>query len=278
MELSRPVVVQHHGHLTFTLDFQGQIPKMLYLRNGMADWHGTKGMWVDRMLHPLCDFQCSTHPWPWPWIFKVKFWKSCILGIGWSIDMELKGCESIECWTHIVTFNVHLTHDLDLGFSRSNFENALDQEWVGQLTWNERDRMLHRLSDFQLWPQPWPWPWIFKIKFWKSRISGMGWPIDMEWKGCESKECWTHVETLNLTLDFHGQILKKSYLMNGMADSHCTKEMWVDRMLDPCFDFQCSAIPWPWPWIFKVKFWKSCISGMGWPIEMERKRCELIEC
>ena len=27
MELSRPVVVQHHGHLTLTLDFQGQILK-----------------------------------------------------------------------------------------------------------------------------------------------------------------------------------------------------------------------------------------------------------
>ena len=39
--------------------------------------------------------------------------------MGWRIDMELKGCESIECWTHVVTFNVHLTHDLDLGFSRS---------------------------------------------------------------------------------------------------------------------------------------------------------------
>ena len=25
MELSRPVVVQHQGHLTLTLDFQGQI-------------------------------------------------------------------------------------------------------------------------------------------------------------------------------------------------------------------------------------------------------------
>ena len=44
MELSRPVVVQHHGHLTLTLDFQGQILKMLYLRNGRADWRRTKGM------------------------------------------------------------------------------------------------------------------------------------------------------------------------------------------------------------------------------------------
>ena len=187
MELSRPVVVQHHGHLTLTLDFQGQILKMLYLRNGRADWHGTKGMWinrmldphcdfelwphpwpwplifkvkfwkshnsgmgcpidmetkgmwVDRMLHPLCDFQRSPHPWPWPWIFKVKFWKSLISGMGWQIDMELKRCESIECWTHVVTFNVHLTHDLDLGFSGSNFENAVSQEWEVQLTWNKRD-------------------------------------------------------------------------------------------------------------------------------------------
>ena len=139
MELSRPVVVQHHGHLTLTLDFQGQILKMLYLRNGRADWHGTKGMWIDRMLHLLCDFQRSPHPWPWPWIFKVKFWKSHISGMGWPIDMELKGCESIECWTHAVTFNVHLTHDLYLEFSRSNFEKVVSQEWDGQSTWNEMD-------------------------------------------------------------------------------------------------------------------------------------------
>ena len=89
MELSWPVVVQHHGHLTLTLDFQGQILKKSYLRNGMADWHGRKG------------------------------------------------CESIGCYIYFVTFNVHLTHDLDLGFSRSNFENAVSQEWKGRLTWNK---------------------------------------------------------------------------------------------------------------------------------------------
>ena len=187
MELSRPVVVQHHGHLTLTLDFQDQILKMLYLRNGRADWHGTKGMWMDRMLHPLCDVQHSPHPmtltldfqgqilkksylrngmadwhrmkgmwidrmlgpccdfwcpphlWPWPWIFKVKFWKSHISWMGWPIDMERKGCESIGCYIHFVTFNVHLTYDLDFGFSWSNFENAVSQEWKGRLTWNERD-------------------------------------------------------------------------------------------------------------------------------------------
>ena len=97
MELSGPVVVQHHGHLTLTLYFQGQILKMLYLRNGRTDWHGAKGMWVDRMLDPHCDFELWPHPWPWPLIYMVKFWKSRNSGMGCPIDMERKGCESIGC-------------------------------------------------------------------------------------------------------------------------------------------------------------------------------------
>ena len=109
------------------------------IRNGMADWYGIKGMWVDRMLEPCCDFPRSPHPWPWPWIFKFKFWKSPILWMGWSIDLERKGCESIKCWTHVVTFNVHLFHDFELGFSRSYFEKIVSQECDGRLTWNQRD-------------------------------------------------------------------------------------------------------------------------------------------
>ena len=88
MELSGPVVVQQHGHLTLTLDF------------------------------------------------KVKFWKCCNSGMEGPIDMERKGCESIGCYNHFVTFNIFLTHDLDLGFSRSNFEKVVSQEWDGRLTWN----------------------------------------------------------------------------------------------------------------------------------------------
>ena len=116
--------------MTFTLDFQGQILKKSYLRNGMADWHGTKGMWVDRMLHLLCDFQCPPHPWPWPWIFKVKFWKCCISGMEWPIDMERKRCESIGCYTHFVTFNIPLTHDLDLG--RAANRPGISGTWYGK--------------------------------------------------------------------------------------------------------------------------------------------------
>ena len=125
--------------MTLTLDFEGQILKMLYVRNGRADWHGTKGMWVDRMLDPPCDFELWPHPWPWPLIFKVKFWKGHNSGTGCLIDMERKGCESTECRTHVMTFNFDLTHDLDLEFSTSNFEIAVSQEWHGRSTWNKRD-------------------------------------------------------------------------------------------------------------------------------------------
>ena len=59
--------------------------------------------------------------------------------MGRPIDMEWKGCKSTKCWTHVVTFNFDLTHDLDLEFSTSNFEIAVSQEWEGQSTWNERD-------------------------------------------------------------------------------------------------------------------------------------------
>ena len=91
MELSRPVVVQHHGHLTLTLDFQGQI------------------------------------------------WKCCISGMGCPIDMEWEGCESIGCYTHIVTLNCDLTHELDPLFKGKNFEKVATHEWDARLTWNERD-------------------------------------------------------------------------------------------------------------------------------------------
>ena len=41
--------------MTLTLEFQGQSLKLLYLRNGVANWHGTKRMWV-------------IHSWPWYWL------------------------------------------------------------------------------------------------------------------------------------------------------------------------------------------------------------------
>ena len=55
--------------------------------------------------------------------------------MGGPINTEQKGYESIGCYAYIVT----LSYELDLGFSRSNFENAVSKEWEGRLTWNERD-------------------------------------------------------------------------------------------------------------------------------------------
>ena len=69
----RMEMVQHRCHLTLIMDFQGQIYKILYLKNGKIDWHGTKWIWVDRMLHALCGFQIWPQPLHWPWISKVKF-------------------------------------------------------------------------------------------------------------------------------------------------------------------------------------------------------------
>ena len=179
--------------MTLALDFQGQILKMLYVRNGRADWHGTKGMWVDRMLDPHCDFELWPHPWPWPLNFKVKFWKSLNSAMGCQIDMERKGCESIGCKTHLVTLNYDLTHDLDPWFSRSNFEKVITQERDAWSTWNERD-----VSRLNVGPM-----------LWLSTLTS-----PMTW-----------------TLNFQRQILKLLYPRNGRVDQHGTKGMWVDRVL-----------------------------------------------
>ena len=123
----------------FNVKCQGQILKNPYPWNGVANWHGLKGMWVDgkscMQSDPLCEFQLWPHLWPWPWIFKVKFLKSCISEMGRSVHMEWKGRESIGCWTHHAT----LSYDLDLGLPRSNCERAISQELNGRLTWNKRD-------------------------------------------------------------------------------------------------------------------------------------------
>ena len=236
MESSRPVVVHHRGHLILTLDFQGQILKMLYLRNGRADWHGTKGIWVNRIIHLLCDFQLWPQPWPWPWIFKVKFWKSHISGMGWPFDMEGRDVSRLNVgpmlWLSTFTSPMTLTFDFQ-----------------GQIL--KKLYLRNGMAD-----------WHGTIGMWVGRMLESVGP--MLWLS-------TFTPPMTLTLDFQGQILKMLYLKYGRADWHGTKGMWVDRMLHPLCDFQLWPQPWPWPWIFKVKFWKSCISGMGWPFDMEHK-------
>ena len=201
MELSRPAVVQYHGHLALTLDFQGQILKILYLRNGRADWHGTKGMRVDRMLDPYCDFELWPHPWPSPLIFKVKFWKSRNSGMGCPIDMEPKGCESTECWTNVVILDFQ-GQTLKMLYPRNGRANwhGTRGMWV--------DRMLDSHCDFELWPHPWSWPCIFKVNFLNSCESGTRGPI-MERKGYESIGCFTYYVTLSY--DFYLEFWRSNF-------------------------------------------------------------------
>ena len=89
MELSRPAVVQHCGHLTLTLALQGQI------RDG-ADWCGSKLMTVTFNFDLTMTLTLNFNP---------KFWNSSIQVIGGSIDIERKGYESIGCYTYFVALS-----------------------------------------------------------------------------------------------------------------------------------------------------------------------------
>ena len=110
----------------------------------MADWHGMKRMWVDRLLDQLYGLDLWTHPWPWTWIFKVEFSNSHISGIGRQINLEWKGC-----WQDTVLdplCNLELRPKIQtwlniefLGVSRSNIKIVVFQEW--------KKRDLNQLDD-----------------------------------------------------------------------------------------------------------------------------------
>ena len=57
---------------------------------------------------------------------------------GGSNNMEWNG-DSIRSGAQFVAFNLDLSHDFELEFSRPNFEKAVFQEWEGWLTCNKRD-------------------------------------------------------------------------------------------------------------------------------------------
>ena len=112
--------------MALTFDFPGHILKDLYPRNGRTvestfnegDVSRThvvtlyfclihnldlgEGTRVDRVLKSTYDLEL----WTCLWIFKVKYWKSCIPGVGLSIDIDPKECELIGSRTHFMTLNV----------------------------------------------------------------------------------------------------------------------------------------------------------------------------
>ena len=135
-----------------------------------------------------------------------------------------------------------LSYDLDLGLSRTNFEKSVSQEWDGRLAWKKSDvsKKLDSFCDFELWP----WPWIYKVKFYKSRISGMRGAIDMEWK----EGIW----------------------INRMLDPLCDLELWPW----PCF-FQTQTFS-----MLAVMIRKNNISNLEdgcWDTFLERVNNEILQ-
>ena len=109
-------------------------------------------MWVDRKLVPLCGCEILPHPWPWSWILKVKFWKSCISGMGESIAMERKWGWVYSILTYYVTWP---------WFLRSNFEKARNGWPIDMM----------RKGCVQLWPHH---------SYWLSPSIFLWWRHEME--------------------------------------------------------------------------------------------------
>ena len=73
---------------------------------------------------------------------------------------------------------------------------------------------------------------------------------------------------------FQGQISKYLYLWNCWSDWSEMKRKSVNMILGRLYELALWPHPWPWPWSFKVRVWNSFISGMGRPIDNERKGYE----
>ena len=149
--------------MTLTLNFQGQIWNFLYLSQKWPDCHETKSKHIDWTLGLKCDHQF------WPWIFKVKYGISYISAKRgpiatnrkqtyrlnsrpqmWPMGLNLTITLTFEFWRLTVTLSFDHTHDLDHGFSWSNFEIAVSQN--GRADWHCTKEVAvgHSL--------PWSWP------------------------------------------------------------------------------------------------------------------------
>ena len=112
--------------MTLTLNFQGQIWNLLYLSQKWSDCHERK----------------SKHR----FISRPQMWA---MGLNLTITV------TFEFWRSNVTLTFDLTHDLDHGFSWSNFEIAVSQN--GRVDW-------HCTKEVAV-GQSWPWSWPFGDHF-----------------------------------------------------------------------------------------------------------------
>ena len=96
----------------------------------------------------------------------------------WSNWLKTTRSTLTGYWANCVTTIFDLISDLDLRFSRVNFEIALSQEWEGWFIWKEKD-----VCDLGLWPHPWPSFWISRSNI-EIISQGREGQIDVEWKWC----------------------------------------------------------------------------------------------
>ena len=80
---------------------------------------------------------------------------------------------------------VDLSHHIDFGFYKVNFEITVSQELLVILMWIEKEA--DQLdTGLIMWPCPLIIHMTWTLEVWNSLISWMGGLIDMERKGCES--------------------------------------------------------------------------------------------
>ena len=166
--------------VTLTLDFQGQIFKKLYLRNGSVSWYGMRGTWVYRMLNPLCNLEL----WSWPWTSKVELWSSRISRIERPIDMKQKGW--VGSWTHCDLDLLTLPMTLDWIF-RVKFWNSHISRMEGSIDMEQKvcksGMMLDLLRNLGL--AIWACMWATAHTRYIGQV--MGW-----YKTVEVSNLWVH--------------------------------------------------------------------------------------
>ena len=126
-------------------------------RNGKVDWHGTKWMWVDRI-------------------------------------MERNECKLIGCWTHCVTLRYDLDFGLSRSNFEKAVSQEWDGRFTENERDVSRWKVEPTLW-LRTLTSPMTLTLNFQGQILKTPNVRNG-RDDMEWKGCKSIGCWTHSVTL----------------------------------------------------------------------------------
>ena len=189
-----------------------------------------------------------TFRWPWPKVAAVTSISKKLLVCAIKWEPLIRSLQSFIHGYYLVRFWRRSVGNLNFGKFSLKISDVFFQGqtlFLAYLTngwsdWCETKRkciswIFGTICDLGLWPYSWLWPWIFQ-----------------------------------------GQISKYHFLRNCWFDWCEMKTRWVNMILGRFYDLALWPHPWPWPWScnFEVRVWNSFISGIGRPIDMERKECE----